>query len=297
MDMHQLRCLAAVSSELNFNKAANRLHMAQSALSRQIMILEKEIGLPLLIRNKRAPVRLTEAGTIFLASAQTALDHFERVQRVGQRLKRGELGKVTIGYVASATFSGRLPATMLAYRQHWPDVEIDLKEMDSDHQIEALAAGDIDIGFFRPRPFYPVEIETVVLLREAVLLALWRDHPLAGRPIRASDLHGSSFIVPQSGDESGFSQHAAMIARQGRFPLRFSHHVRDFVSVLSLVGGGLGIAPVPASLQCVHSADVVYRSLEDCALQVELMAAFRRHEQAATIIHFIDVIRGLAVTP
>ena len=299
MDVRQLKYLVAVTEELNFGKAAERLHIAQSALSRQIQLLEGEIGIRLLVRNKRAPIRLTEAGALFLAAARAALEHFARTELVGRRLGRGELGKVKVGYVASATFSGLLPAAAFAYRQQWPAVDIALEEMESSPQIAALAAGEIDIAFFRPRPDYPANVEVVAVLREPVIIALRRDHPLAegDRPIRAAELAGNDFIVPQADDELGFARHAAAIARHGGFVPRIPHHVRDFISVLSLVGVGLGVAAVPASLQCVRPADVVYRPLADCAVGAELMAAFRRDERSPAIVNFIKMIRRLDWRP
>lgn len=295
MDVRQLKYLIAVTEEMNFGRAAERLHIAQSALSRQIHLLEEEIGVRLLVRNKRAPIRLTEAGNLFLAAARASLEHFERTELVGRRLGRGELGKVKIGYVASATFSGLLPATAFAYRQQWPAVDLDLTEMESGPQVEALSAGEIDIGFLRPRPGYPPEIEVVVMSREPVMLALRRDHPLAegNRPIRAADLAECRFIVPQVDDELGFALHAATIARHGGFTPQFSHHVRDFISALSMVGVGLGMAVVPASLQCVQLADIVYRPLADCSVSAELTAAFRRDEHSPAIANFIAMLRPI----
>jgi len=298
MEIRQLKYLVAVADDLSFGKAAERLHIAQSALSRQIQLLEDEIGTRLLVRHKRAPVRLTDAGALFLVSAREALEQFERAGAIGRRLGRGELGKVKVGYVASATFSGLLPAAVSSYRRRWPGVEVELAEMESNRQIASLAAGEVDVGFFRPRPTYPAGLEVVVLLREPVLIALRRDHPLAAGdgPIAAADLAGSNFVVPQADDEVGFSRHAAAIARQGGFAPRFSHHVRDFISVLSLVGAGFGVAAVPASLQCVQVADVVYRPLADCAVEAELTGAFRRDERSPSIRNFIESIRASSAT-
>lgn len=293
MDIRQLRYLAQVSEDLNFGKAASRLHIAQSALSRQILLLEEEIGTRLLVRHKRSPVRLTEAGALFMAAVRSALDHFERAELVGRRLGRGELGKVKVGYVASATFSGLLAESTFAYRRHWPEVELDLKEIDSVTQVSALTGGEIDIGFFRPQPSLPNDLSVIPLLREPVMVALRRDHPLAEneKPIAATDLAGSHFIVPQSDDEAGFSRHVAEIARQGGFTPHYAFHERNFIAVLSLLAAGLGIAAVPASLGCLQPANVVYRPLADCAVFAELTAAFRRDEQSAAVRNFIDVIR------
>jgi DNA-binding transcriptional LysR family regulator len=296
MDVRQLRYLVAVVDERGFAKAAERLHVAQSALSRQIQTLEEEIGVRLLERNRRSTLRLTEAGTLFLPAARSALDHFERAERVGRRLGRGEVGRVKIGYVASAVFSGLLASVGTAYRARSPDVEIEVSEMESPRQIEALADGEIDIGFFRPQPAVGDDVETLVMLREPVILALPRDHPLAAvdRPLAAHELAGDAFVVPLADDEAGFSRHVAAIAERGGFPLRISHHVPDFVSVLNLVGLGFGVAAVPACLERVRPAEIVYRRLADLDLRADLAGGFRRDERSPAVAGFVAVMRRRA---
>ncbi len=296
MDVRQLRYLIAVVDENGFAKASERLHVAQSALSRQIRLLEEEIGARLIERNKRAPMRLTEAGALFLATARATLDQFERTGEIGRRLGRGELGRVKIGYVGSAVFSGVLAAATSEYRRGRPDIELEVTEMESPRQLEALAAGRIDVGFFRPQSFRPEGVETRVLLREPIILALHRDHPLArdDRPIASRDLDGSRFIVPLAGDEAGFSRYAATIAQQGGFPLHVSHRVPGLISVLNLVGLGFGVAAVPACLERVRIAEVAYRPLADCAIRADLVAGFRRDERSPAVGHFVRVMHGLA---
>lgn len=296
MDIRQLRYFVAVVDAPGFARAAERLAVAQSALSRQIQSLEEEVGARLLERNKRAIVRPTEAGAMILPVIRDALDRFAQVEQLGLRLGRGEVGRIKIGYVASAIFSSVLAAAISEFRRRRPDVEIEVAEMESPHQLEALAAGRIDVGFFRPQSDRPDDVETVVLLREPVILALHRDHRLATpeRPIAAHELAGERFVVPLTDDEGGVARFVGAIARQGGFTAEVAYRTHDVVSVLNLVGLGFGVAAVPACLECVRPAEVVYRRLLDCDFAADLTGGFRRDEHGPAIVAFIRVMRDLA---
>lgn len=296
MDVRQMKYLVAVVDAPGFARAAERLNVAQSALSRQIRLLEEEIGVRLIERNKRATLRLTEAGALFLPEARAALDRFAGVEELGRRLGRGEIGRVKIGYVGSAIFSGALAAATSAYRRHRPDVEIEVAEMESPRQLEAIAAGRIDVGFFRPQSDRPPSVDTVVVLREPVILALHRDHPLAApeRPIAARELAGSRFVVPLTDDEAGFARYVSAIAEVGGFSAEISHRVPDFVSVLNLVGLGFGLAAVPTCLERVRPPEVVYRPFLDCRFEADLTGGYRRGERSPAVADFVRVMRDLA---
>lgn len=296
MDVRQLRYLIAVIDAAGFARAAERLSVAQSALSRQIRLLEDEVGVRLVERNKRAVVRPTPAGALFLPAAREALDRFDRVEELGLRLGRGEVGRIKVGYVASAIFSSVLAEVTSEFRRRCPDVEIEVVELPSPGQLAALDSGRIDVGFLRPQSECPPEIETVVVQREPVIVALHRDHPLASpdRALTAHDLAGERFVVPLADDEGGFARFVGDIARRGGFTAEVAHRTQDFVSVLSLVGLGFGVAAVPTCFERVRPAEVVYRRLADCDLLADLAGGFRRHERSPVVAAFIRVLRDLA---
>ena len=151
LDTRQLRYFVAVAEDLHFTKAADRLHVAQSALSTQVKQLETQLGARLLARGKRSAVALTEAGVLFLVEARRALEQVERAEAAGRRAGRGELGHVAIGYVPSAAVSGVLSSAVRAYRAQRSDVILQLDEMESPKQLAAIIESRLDVGLIRAR--------------------------------------------------------------------------------------------------------------------------------------------------
>lgn len=293
MDPRQIRCFIEVADCLHFGRAAEQLGIAQSALSRHIQMLESTLGVRLFARNKRSPIHLTEAGASFLAEARTAIAQLEKAEMTARQAARGECGRIEIGYVASATYSGLLPSIVSDYHRDYPEVSISLTEMETSRQLEALTENRIDVGFLRPRPEYPAGIVVRSLLREPVLIALRADHPLArgGRKIQPIRLADEAFIVPQSDDRVGFSEYTIDVGHRGGFVPHFAYHVRDFITVLNLVAIGLGVSVVPASLQSVRLPGVVYRQLAAVSLFTEIVAATRRGNNGPVARLFIDHLR------
>src|SRR5512132_1074237 len=145
MELRHLRYFVAVAEELPLGRAAERLNIAQPPLSRQIRDLEREVGTPLFERVPRG-VELTPAGRAFLPEARLTLAQAERAQRTAQRAARGESGRLRVGFVEAATYSGILPDVLSFFRMHLPSIGLSLLEMDSMQQADALREGRIDIG-------------------------------------------------------------------------------------------------------------------------------------------------------
>ena len=127
MDLHQLRYFVAVAERLHFAEAAEFVHVSQPGLSQQIKALEEEVGVLLLKRTKRT-VALTEPGKYFLEEAKLALEHAERAKIVAQKVARGKLGSVRIGYVHSVPFSGLLAKLTTVFRQCASEIHLDFEE-------------------------------------------------------------------------------------------------------------------------------------------------------------------------
>ncbi|HUH90195.1 MAG TPA: LysR family transcriptional regulator, partial [Lysobacter sp.] len=153
MELRQLRYFVAVAQTRNFTRAAEQLHIAQPPLSRQIQQLEDELGVQLLLRNSR-PLRLTDAGRVFREQALQILARVEQMKAATQRTGRNERSVLAIGFVASTLYSG-MPLLVRRLRQQRPELDIQLLEMMSMDQIEALKTGRIDIGFGRVRAIDP----------------------------------------------------------------------------------------------------------------------------------------------
>jgi DNA-binding transcriptional LysR family regulator len=281
MELRHLRAFLAVADTLHFTRAAERLGISPPALTEQVQGLEALLGARLFRRTKRS-VTLTDAGQLFLREARPALAQVERAEGIGRLAGRGERGILAIGFAASAAFSGVLGASVAAWRQAQPQMELRLHEMESIPQLEALTEGRLDIGFIRPPLVLPDGIAALPLLREPLWLALPEHHPLcAEAAIRPEALAQEAFISPDAETSIGFHHHTIALGQQAGFRPRLAHHGRDLVAVVALVGLGLGVALVPESLRdCVRLPGLAYRPLAGTSLRTELAAAFRRNEAA-----------------
>ena len=177
MELRQLRYFVAVAEELNFTKAARRMQIAQPPLSRQIRDLEREIGVRLFERNS-ARVFLTDAGNRFLNEAHTVLRNAARAIEVARQAKNGESGTVRIGIAKGL---GEVVSRVInRHLRLLPGVEIDVQDIASGFQSEALVAGRIDVGFLRP-PIDTTKLSSEPLFAERFSVVLPRSNPLAKR--------------------------------------------------------------------------------------------------------------------
>lgn len=292
MELRHLRYFVVLAEELHFARAAERLRIAQPGLTQQIQALERELGVRLFHRTKRS-VELSDAGVLLLEEARLTLAQAERAELVARRAGRGELGRVEIGYVGSAAYSGVLSATVFAFRQAYPEVDLRLREMDMERQLTELGEGRLDIGFIRP-PVRdcPPGVIIATIFTEPVIVALRRDHPLAAREaVAIAALADEPFITTHLQAGVGFYEHTMAVCRQGGFTPRVAQKARQFATIISLVGAGLGVAIVPDSLRRVQLADVVYRPLADASELAELAIAFRRDEPSPAVKAFLQKVR------
>jgi DNA-binding transcriptional LysR family regulator len=265
LDTRQLRYFVAVAEELHFTRAADRLHVAQSALSTQVKQLEAQLGTRLLARGKRSAVALTDAGVLFLVEARRALEQVERAEAAGRRVGRGELGHVAIGYSPSAAVSGVLSSAIRAYRAQRSDVTLHLDELESPKQLAAIIESRLDVGFIRSRKDYPDGVSASVIKQERLLLALPADHRLADevRALEVEALSGETLILPQFEEDRGFTDYVTDFVAAARPMPEQIYPVRGIPAALSLVGAGVGVALVMDSWRSLAMANVVYREIVD----------------------------------
>jgi len=307
LELRWLTSFVAVAEELHFARAADRLHLAPSALSAQIRALESHLGVRLIDRGRRTRPALTSAGQVFLVEAERTLAQVRRAQAVGRQAGRGEAGHVEIGYVASAAFSGLLTRVLRGCAGPGPGFEsgltLGVRELETPAQLAALAAGDIDIGFLRSRPRYPDGLTAVCLLTEDVVVAAPSGSPVAGQPaVPAAALRGECFVAPHfdsehfdgEDEEHDLRDLIGKVAAHGGFEPRVAPPVRDFVAALTLVGAGLAVALAPDSLRRVAVPGVVYRPLADLRLTTRLVGAYRTGETSPAVHTVIQRLRAAA---
>ncbi|MEW2398000.1 LysR substrate-binding domain-containing protein [Streptomyces sp. NPDC046862] len=294
MELRWLTSFVAVAEELHFGRASDRLHLAPSALSAQIKALESHLGVLLIDRGRRRHLRLTDAGELFFVEARLTLEQAERAVTVGRRAGRGEVGRAEIAYVASAAFSGALTRVLAACAERG-DLTVGVRELETPAQLEALASGEVDVGFLRGRPTYPPGLTAVCLLEEPIVLALPERHRLAGmEAVPSPELGADTFVVPHFDEEHDFRDHVHELARVGGFAPRLAPPVKDFVAALTLVAGGLGVALVPDSLRCVRLPGVVHRPPADARLTTQLVGVHRRRDTSPAVRQVIRLLRTAA---
>ncbi len=138
MDLRQLRYFLAVATTKNFTRAAEQMHIAQPPLSRQIQLLEEELGVQLIQRNSR-PVRLTEAGRLFYEQALQVLQRVDQMKKTAQQAGRNHRQSISIGYVPSTLYGG-LPVLVRIFRQRYPDTDVHLVDLGSSQQIRSASS-------------------------------------------------------------------------------------------------------------------------------------------------------------
>jgi len=291
MELRHLRYFLVVAEELHFGRAAVRLHITQPPLSQQIRQLEDELGVPLFQRTKRR-VQLTDAGRAFREAAQQMLDQAEQAVRTAQRVHRGEIGPLTVGFVGSA-MAGVFSEILLAFRARFPEVALTLQELTTSQQVEALRQRRIGIGVLR----HPIGEEDFVfetIDRESFVVVLPKTHPLAAQqriPLRAL-AQETVVMVPRvlwPGMEDDIVE---CCQRAGCYPQRLSG-ATQMLTVIGLVAAGMGLSLVPASMQTVRWKGIVYRPVQDRTPHADLTVAWRRDETSAVVKTFVGVVREM----
>ena len=288
-EFHQLRCFVAVADHLHFGRAAAQLNMTQPPLSRQVQLLEREMGVPLFDRTSRS-VRLTPAGRVFLPEARRILRLSDSAVRWTRRVWRGEAGTLRIGFTASCGY-GMLPALIRRVRAMVPDIDLVLREMVTREQVEALDSGVLDLGFMRPtgggrhlasRP-YGTERMVVALSPSGGATPA-----PAAVPMKLSDLQGQPFIMYSPDNALYFHDLVAtLLVERGVQPL-VVEQVGQIHSMLALVDAGFGAALVPESAARLHFPNVAFRSLaDDASPPVRLHAVWRSGNDNPALIRFL----------
>jgi LysR family transcriptional regulator, benzoate and cis,cis-muconate-responsive activator of ben and cat genes len=287
MDLRQLRYFVAVARERNFTRAAQILNMAQPPLSRQIQLLEEQLGVPLIIRKSR-PVRLTEAGRLFYEQSQQILGRVEQMQAATRRVGLNQNSVLSIGFVASTLYAG-LPSLVRKLREHAPELDIQLLELVSVQQIPALKEGRIDIGFGRVRNSDPNVVATT-LREERLVVAIPKGTPLSketsAMPVAALD--GCKIIVYPKEPRPGFADHVLGLLQSHDLRLEEIQEVREIQTALGLVAAEAGVCVIPASARQMRS-DVHYRLLEGKGATSPIIFSHRIGDSS----QYIDLVKQL----
>jgi DNA-binding transcriptional LysR family regulator len=294
MELHDLRYFVAIAEELHFRHAAERLHITQPALSRQIRSLEAELGVMLLQRTQRR-VQLTLAGKTLLSEARVILQRAEQAIQTTQRAARGEVGQLKLSFVAPA-LRGVLPAMIRTFRARYPDVQLLLSEQRTQEQIEAFRIHQIDLGVLYP-PVDESWLQVVPIATESWIIALPKQHRLAAQlQLTLSDLAQESFILHPRVEGPVLYDQILRLCEQAGFYPNIVQEAGVSQTRVGLVAIGMGITFVPPHLQTDDDSDVSYRQLQGNTPTLQLATAYRRDHCSPVIQQFLSVVEQIPLS-
>ncbi|MGW7757657.1 LysR substrate-binding domain-containing protein [Streptomyces violaceusniger] len=292
MELRHLRYALALSEHAHFGRAAAALGIRQPPLSQQIKSLETELGVRLFDRTGHG-VRPTAAGEAFLARARQVLDHLDLAVRDAADAGRGETGSLAIGFLGTA-LAAVLPEVLTAFRTRRPQVRLELRELPSARQIEALLDGSLDAGVICGPP--PVSarrrLSSLPLGRETLVAAVPSGHPLTGAaavPVRALD--GEPLILSSRQAEPAAADVALAVCRAAGVEPRIAHEAHNLHTLLGLVACGLGIGIGPAGMRRFRHVGVTLLPLEPAAAGLEFHLAHRFGPVPSVLGAFLRTVR------
>ncbi len=291
LELRHLRYFVAVAEERNFTRAAQRLHIAQPPLSRQIQQLEHVLDVQLFERNSR-PLKLTDTGRFLYSHAVQLLAQSIELESMTRRVGKIERS-LSVGFVGS-TLYGLLPKIIRRFRQENGAVELTLHEMTTMEQIKALKEGRIDVGFGRIRLEDP-SIRRVLLREERMIVALPLGHPLADAKdaLSLSDLVNETLIIfPKAPRPSYADQVLAAFHDRSLTPRRI-HETRELQIALGLVAAGEGLSILPGSVHGLKRDDVAYKTLDDPRLVSPVIMSMRMLDESEDIRRMLELIYRL----
>ncbi|MGW3032940.1 LysR family transcriptional regulator [Streptomyces sp. NPDC001178] len=291
MELRHVRYFLALVEECHFGRAAQRLHVAQSALSQQIKQLERELGTPLFHRSTRR-VEVTDAGRHLAGYARSILAEVERAEEQMALLATGRAGRVSIGFVGTATYD-ILPRIARTVRAQLPDVSLELRgELLKPELVEGLLDGTCDLALLRTDTPVDAAVALTPLRSERLVAVLPTGHPLADRAeIPLAALADEPFVVHPSRDRS--SMHGRVLAACARagFEPATLIEVGETATLVVLVAAGNAVALVPESVQSLRLDGVTYLPLVETET-VDLALARRAGHDSPAVGQVAEVIQG-----
>jgi len=292
MELRHLRYFVAVAENLNFTRAAEKLHLAQPSLTRQIRNLEEEIGVRLLSRSKNH-VALTEEGRAFIIDAKRVLALAADSVHAVQRLSRGETGQLDIAYLSKFNFE-LLPKMLKAFRHGFPHVALNLFDMTPAEQFRALEARKIDLGFVGLRFGAAAKnLQWACIGRHTTMVVLPLKHPLAKRRrISLKELKTMFFVGMSEKTHPGFREWLYETCQQAGFTPRILQDAELEAGLMTFVAQGLGVTLAREQLERLPHEGVVFRPLAP-PIKTDYWIAWNRDNDSRALQDYVQIVKSL----
>ena len=289
MELRHLKYFLTVAQELHFRKASEKLFVAQSALSTQIKMLEEELGVQLFNRNKRN-VQLTEAGKYLANGVNNIFEQLSYLKNTAKLIDSGLIGNVKIGYVSSA-MNSILLGIISKIHKDFSKIKIELFEMPPAVQLEAIKAGNLDVGFLRGA-LSDKDIQKKVVFEETYSIVLPLNHPVNQKNFKSlKDIAEDQIIIlPRSAGESYYDTLIYLCNKAGFIPkiAHFSVYA-NAVTEIKLVENNMGVSIIPSSLIKGVNAKVKVIELKNIPERTQLLMAWKKKNESAPLLAFLKI--------
>jgi len=279
----ELRSFLVLAEQLHFGRSANLLHISQPALSKQMKGLEEKIGGALLIRNRR-DVRLTAAGTLFYQQGRRIVRDLDALLDAAQAAVKGEAGTLRVA-VGLATVHSLVPPALRRFRAAHPNVEVQVGDMSTPRQIDALLAGEVDVGFVR-LPLQRPELTVKKVLTEQLTIAASNNFRGVLTLARISD---QPFIMIAREVSSTFYDHCIRLCGSAGFSPRVVQEAKDMFTLLNLVRAGIGVALVPSSARKMRVNGVKFGHIRNRLAEWDIGVAWNKLHESALVRNFVEI--------
>ncbi len=289
MEFRHLRYFLVLAEELHFGRAARRLAISQPPLSLNIQQLEASVGARLLTRSSKS-VQLTAAGLAFVPAARALLEQAASAANLAKDVGQGMAGSLTIGFSGTMLFSG-LPLILASFQAGHPRLRLLLKELSSSEQLVELAQGRLDLGFVHTTRV-PPELSQIRVASQAFVGCLPAAHALAWQATLAlAQLQGEPFAVVSKAVSPDYHERILALCAASGFDPEIRYELRHWLSVVSLVAQGMGVALVPAALQQSALAGAVFVPLQEGAMTYETHCLWKTSRDSPALAAFVHAVR------
>ncbi|MBS4192330.1 LysR family transcriptional regulator [Bacillus sp. FJAT-49705] len=290
MELRHLKYFITVAKELHFSRAAELLQMAQPPLSQQIKQLEEEMGVKLFNRTQRR-VELTEAGVSFYERACELLENLNFACDEAQKIHLGEKGDIILGFTGSPTFH-ILPRVLQVSKQEYPELKIELKELTTAEQVRALNKGEIHVGLLVP-PINSNLLNIETLNEGSFVIALPKKHPLVkqGAPVDLSSLANENFLMPRRKDGPGYYDAMMNLCYQAGFEPNIILEAKQYLTFISLVSFGIGVALLPSSIKFIDREEVELMPIGNSLSNWTVSVAWNKNNRTPALQIFLKLLK------
>lgn len=290
MDLRVLRYFCAVVHEGHFGRAAARLGIAQPPLTRQIQKLERDLDVLLLHRMQKR-FEVTQAGQLLYERALRLLDSADQAQADVRRASSGEMGRFTVGFVNSTAFT-ILPAVISKFRQAFPDVQLEVREMYYNTLLSALEGGGVDVGLLRPHINSRV-LQIVTLIREPFVALVPFGHRLAGqRTTSLRQLANEPFVMFSRTGSPLLHMHVMQMCLRAGFTPKTIQLADQIHTVAGFVGAGMGVAIAPSTVTSFNFPGLRCLQITDRIEPLPMAMAWRQGKDTVLIRNFAKLARA-----